>query len=59
MWIWRQYQDGMPLHTFVYYWDVLGMYFILDDGDPHDVDMESKGNGGLDTYDDACVIAYL
>jgi hypothetical protein len=31
----------------------------MDDGDPHDVDMESKGNGALDIYDDALVIAYL
>jgi hypothetical protein len=31
----------------------------VDDGDPHDVDMESKGNGALDIYDDAPVIAYL
>ncbi len=31
----------------------------VDDGDPHDVDMESKGNGVLDIYDDALVIAYL
>ncbi len=25
-WIWRQYLDGMPLHTCVFCWDVLGMY---------------------------------
>jgi hypothetical protein len=31
----------------------------VDDGDPHDVDMESKGNGALDIYDDALIIAYL
>jgi hypothetical protein len=31
----------------------------MDDGDPHDVDMESKGNGALDIYDDAPIIAYL
>ncbi len=31
----------------------------VDDGDPHDVDMESKGNGALDIYDDAPIIAYL
>jgi hypothetical protein len=31
----------------------------VDDGDPHDVDMESEGNGALDIYDDALVIAYL
>jgi hypothetical protein len=29
MWIWKQYQDGMPLHTFVPYWGVQGIYFIL------------------------------
>jgi cellobiose-specific phosphotransferase system component IIC len=22
-WIWRQYQDAMPLHTYVLCWDVL------------------------------------
>jgi hypothetical protein len=31
----------------------------VNDGDPHDVDMESKGNGALDIYDYALVIAYL
>ncbi len=31
----------------------------MDDGDPHDVEMESKGNDALDIYDDAPVIAYL
>jgi len=31
----------------------------MDDGDPHDVDMELEGNGALDTYDDAPIIAYL
>jgi hypothetical protein len=31
----------------------------LDDGDPHDVDMESEGNGVVYIYDDAPVIAYL
>jgi hypothetical protein len=31
----------------------------MDDGDSHDVDMESKGNGAMDVYDDAHVIAYL
>jgi hypothetical protein len=25
----------------------------VDDGEPHDVGMESKGNGALDVYDDA------
>jgi hypothetical protein len=29
MWIWRQYHDGMPLHTIVFYWGVIGMYFKL------------------------------
>ncbi len=24
-WIWRQYQDGMPLHMCVLCWDILGM----------------------------------
>jgi hypothetical protein len=31
----------------------------MDNGDPHDVDMESKGNGALDIHDDAPIIAYL
>ncbi len=31
----------------------------MDDGDPHDVHMELEGNGALDIYDDALVIAYL
>ncbi len=31
----------------------------MDDGDPHDVDMELEGNGALDIHDDAPVIAYL
>jgi hypothetical protein len=31
----------------------------MDDGDPHDVNMELEGNGTLDIYDDALVIAYL
>jgi hypothetical protein len=31
----------------------------MDDGDSHDVDMELKGNGALNIYDDALVIAYL
>jgi hypothetical protein len=30
----------------------------VDDGEPHNVDMESDGNGALDIYDDALVIAY-
>jgi hypothetical protein len=25
-WIWKQYHDGMPLHTYVLCRDVLGMY---------------------------------
>jgi len=31
----------------------------MDGGDPHDVDMELEGNGALDIYDDAPIIAYL
>ncbi len=31
----------------------------MDDGEPHDVDMESNSNGALDIYDDAPVITYL
>jgi hypothetical protein len=29
MWIWKQYQDDMPLHTCVPYWGVLRTYFRL------------------------------
>jgi hypothetical protein len=39
------------------FWGVL--HSNMDDGDPQDVDMESEGNGALDIYDDALVIAYL
>jgi hypothetical protein len=31
----------------------------VDDGDPHDADMELEGNGAMDIYDDEYVIAYL
>ncbi len=31
----------------------------MDDGDPHDVDTKLEGNGALDIYDDALIIAYL
>jgi hypothetical protein len=31
----------------------------VDDGDPHDVDMELEGNDVVYIYDDAHVIAYL
>jgi hypothetical protein len=31
----------------------------VDDGDPYDVNMESEGNGALNIYDDAPIIAYL
>jgi hypothetical protein len=60
MWIWKRYQDGMPLHTLYLIkvlWDCTSNY--VDDGDPHDVDMESKGNGSLNIYDDAPIITYL
>jgi hypothetical protein len=51
-------------HSFTYLCTLLGCYgdvlrIDVDDGDPHDVDMESEGNGALDIYDDALVIAYL
>jgi hypothetical protein len=35
------------------------LHSSMDDGDPHDVDMESRGNDALDIYHDAFVIAYL
>jgi hypothetical protein len=31
----------------------------MDDGDPHDVDMESEDNGAPDIYVDAPIITYL
>jgi hypothetical protein len=34
-------------------------YTNVDNGDPHDVDMESEGNGALDIYDNVPIIAYL
>ncbi len=51
-------------HVFTYLCTLLGCYgdvlhINVDDGDSHDVDMESKGNGALDICDDALVIAYL
>jgi hypothetical protein len=51
-------------HAFAYLCTLLGCYgdvpqTNVDDGDPHDVDMELEGNGALDIYDDALVIAYL
>jgi hypothetical protein len=50
----------MPLHTLYLIrvlWGCTSNY--VDDGDIHDVDMESEGNGALDIYDDAPVVAYL
>ncbi len=51
-------------HAFAYLYTLLGCFSDvlqtnMDDGDPHDVDMELEGNGALDIYDDALVIAYL
>jgi hypothetical protein len=51
-------------HASTYLCTLLGCYrdephTSVDDGDPHHVDMESKGNGALDIYDDAPIIAYL
>jgi hypothetical protein len=51
-------------HVYAYFSTLFGCsrdvpHTIVDDGDPHDVDMESKGNGALDIYDDAPIIAYL
>jgi len=31
----------------------------MDDGDPHDVDMESEDNGAPDIYDDPPIITYF
>ncbi len=51
-------------YAFAYLCTLLGCFgdvlqTSMDDGDPHDVDMELKGNGALDVYDDAPVITYL
>ncbi len=51
-------------HVYAYLCILLGCFgdvlqSSMDDGDPHDVDMESKDNGALDIYEDAPVIAYL
>jgi hypothetical protein len=51
-------------HVFTYLCTLLGCFgdvppINVDDGDSHDVDMESKGNGALSICDDAPIIAYL
>ncbi len=51
-------------HAFPYLCTLLGCFgdvhqTNVDDGDPHAVDMESKGNGALDIYDHARVVVYL
>jgi len=51
-------------HVFAYLCTLLGystdvFQTSMDDGDPHDVDMESKGSGALYIYDDALVNTYL
>jgi len=67
---WACWHDDVDLetllgwHVFTYLCTLLGCYedvphINVDDGDSHDVDMESKGNGALDIYDDAPIIAYL
>ncbi len=51
-------------HAYAYLCTLLGcskdvLETSVDDGDHHDVDMELEGDGALDIYDDAHVIAYL
>jgi len=51
-------------HAFAYLCILLGCFGDvphnnMDDGDPHEVDMDLEGNGALDIYDDAPIIAYL
>jgi hypothetical protein len=46
-----------PLYLIGVFW--LAPQTNMDDGDPYDVDMKSKGKGALDIYDDALIIAYL
>jgi hypothetical protein len=48
----------IPLYLIGCYGD--GPHITVDDGDPHDVDMQvGGGNDAFDIYDDALVIAYL
>jgi hypothetical protein len=51
-------------HASTYLCTLLGcfgdvLHTSVDDGDPHDVDTKLEGNGALDIYDDALIIAYL
>jgi hypothetical protein len=58
----KQYHDGMPLHTYVLYWGILGTYvpqINMGNGDSHEVDVELENEGALDIHEDALVITYL
>ncbi len=51
-------------HAFAYPCTLLGclsdvLQTTMDDEDPHDLDMVLEGNGVLDIYDEAPIIAYL
>ncbi len=51
-------------HVLTYFYTLLRCYgdvphTNVDDGDPYDVDMEPKGNGAQNIYDDELVISYL
>jgi hypothetical protein len=51
-------------HAFAYFCTLLRCFgdvfqISINDGYPHDVDMEMEGNGALDIYYDAPIIAYL
>ncbi len=42
--IWRSFEVGMSLHTYIHYWDVLRMHFRLTWVlEVRDVDIELKG----------------
>jgi hypothetical protein len=52
----------MPLHTYAFYWDILGTYvpqINMGNGDSHEVDMELESKGVLDIHEDALAITYL
>jgi hypothetical protein len=58
----KKYPDGMPLHTYALYWDILGTYvpqINMGNGDFHEVDMELQSKGVINIHEDALVITYL
>jgi hypothetical protein len=50
----------MPRITYVHYWGILGMYFIITgNGNSHNLEIELEGDGDFDIYENARVISYL